>query len=379
MRPLLVALSAILSAVTLTAAPSPCAMPCAAKADDAFLEGYIQNILDYVYSPCNVDAVVRNGHVVLSNVPNNCTFLKRVLNEVSHIPGVCSVRVVRCPPKECEEIAKAKRCWRARPRCGGIWLPINQNRLFEPIIADPRQPQYSAAYRVGDEVVHHVAAAVSMGDELPIYRWCNVLPWHGEMQIGLEGCIWAVFDMDTDTHNLVNADYYCGIPVTYAFDNWSFRARLYHISSHLGDEFMVSNPDILRYNPSIEALDLYAAYTWGENIRLYAGVGDYFISDRSFRQRPLYFIYGAEVKFLWWEDLYHQLAWKPFLAIFLQNKEMDDWILDQTYAVGMEVGNVWGWGRKLRVMIEYHDGFCQEGQLQRNRDSYGQFKIQYCY
>lgn len=347
---------------------------------DSYLEGYIKDILDQVYTPCHVNVVVRKGHVYLSDVPNICIFRENVIHQIKRLPGVCSVQIVECPPADCPALAPIKWAERAKPCIEGVWFPLLlENTLFQPIIADPRQVQYSAAYRAGDQAISPSVIAVSFGDEIPIYRWCNVLPWEGDLQIGLEGGVWAVFNMDSPTNDLVNADYYCGIPVTFAFEKWSFRTRLYHISGHLGDEYLIENPDTVRTNPSIEALDLYVSYQLNSQIRLYGGIGDYFISDPSFRQRPLYFIYGTEVKFVLYEDICRNLIWKPFLAIFLQNKEMNDWRIDQTYAAGIELGQIDGWGRKIRLMIEWHDGFSQEGQLQRIATSYGQLKFQWCY
>lgn len=377
-RLLQIALS-LMAVTTALAADQPAAKRLCSYSD-SYIEGYIKCILDEIYTPCHVDVVVRQGHVYLSDVPNICIFRENVMHQIRRIPGVCSVQIVDCPPQDCPALAKLKWAERQRPCIEGVWFPLLlENTLFQPIIADPRQVQYSAAYRAGDRAISRSVIAVSFGDEIPIYRWCNVLPWEGDLQIGVEGGVWAVFNMDSRSHDLTNADYYCGIPVTYAFKKWSFRSRLYHISSHLGDEYLVENPGTIRTNPSIEAIDLYVSYQMNSQIRLYAGIGDYFISDPSFRQRPIYIVYGTEVKFVLYEDFRRNLIWKPFLAIFLQNKEMNDWRIDQTYAFGIELGQIDGWGRKIRLMVEWHDGFSQEGQFQRLATSYGQLKLQYCY
>ncbi|MEI6531493.1 MAG: DUF1207 domain-containing protein [Chlamydiota bacterium] len=375
----------LLQVIVLLAAVSPALYAAEVQApvycySDGYLEGYIKCILDEFYTPCNVNVVVKKGHVYLSEVPNICIFRENIIHQIKRLPGVCSVQIVECPPEDCPALAPIKWAECHKPRIEGVWFPfLLENILFDPFIADPRQVQYSAAYRAGDKAISPVVAAVSFGDEIPIYRWCNVLPWKGDLQIGIEGGLWAVFDMDSPSHDLINADYYCGIPVTYAFKKWSFRSRLYHISSHLGDEYLVLNPDVLRTNPSIEVLDLYVSYRLNNQIRLYGGIADYFISDPTFRQRPLVFIYGTEIKFVLYEDICRNLIWKPFLAIFLQNKEMNDWRIDQTYAFGVELGQIDGWARKVRFMIEWHDGYSQEGQLQRLSTSYGQLKLQYCY
>ena len=53
---------------------------------------------------------------------------------------------------------------------------------------------------------------------------------------------------------LINTDYLVAIPLSYAIDNWAVRLRVYHISTHLGDEYMNNHQDVIRLNPSFETL-----------------------------------------------------------------------------------------------------------------------------
>jgi hypothetical protein len=120
--------------------------------------------------------------------------------------------------------------------CGlcGAWLP-EVPPLFRPFIADPREVDYSVGWRFDDQALAHRVVDVSFGDTLVIYQWANVWPWNGKLQIELEGALWAVFAPCEESAPLINADYYVAIPITYAIDEWSFRIRFFHISSHIGD------------------------------------------------------------------------------------------------------------------------------------------------
>lgn len=77
--------------------------------------------------------------------------------------------------------------------------------------------------------------------------------------------------------DLINADYVVGIPVSWRSGLFSTRLRLYHQSSHLGDEFLLANPGVNRVDLSFEAveaiLSLDAPGGWG---RVYAG-GSYLV------------------------------------------------------------------------------------------------------
>ena len=72
---------------------------------------------------------------------------------------------------------------------------------------------------------------------------------------------------------LINADCYVGCAFTYAFCDWSFRLRYFHISSHIGDEYLLDHPDFDRYNPSSETLDFFVSNQLTDEIRWYAGGG----------------------------------------------------------------------------------------------------------
>lgn len=345
---------------------------------DAYLEGYLQGLVDANYYGFKVNIVVKNSWVYLSHPPASCELLNRIIADIRDVPGVCGIHVVCKTPPDIPAASRAKYCRHSRCETSGMWLP-QYDELFQPLIADPRQPMFSCAYRSGDRVIGQSCAAVAFGDPLPIYRWFDVWEWHGDLQIGIEGCVFAVFNLDTPSHDLTNADYYCAIPVTYAVEDWSYRLRLYHISSHLGDEYMLAHPSIIRYNPAIETLDFFVAYQLIKELRVYAGVGDDFISDAGFKQHPLFFAYGFELKLDWWHDCYDRLLWRPFLAVYIENREQDSWYFNQNYCLGMEVGPYDGAGRKVRLSLEWYDGFSADGQLTRFRTNYGQLKLAYSF
>ncbi len=343
---------------------------------DTYLEGYIQALLDMHYYEQRVLVTVKDHHVYLANLPKNDLLANSILSFVKGVPGVKSVEIKDLSP---EELAKRQK-QTEMPRVRGVWFP-QSTVLYQPMIADPREPMYYVAYRGGDKVVGRVAAAVAMGDDFPVFRWRDIMPWHGDMQIGIQASIWAVFNYrniphryNHETCELVNTDYLVGIPVTYAVDRWSFRARIYHISSHLGDEFLVNHPDFLhkRKNPSFEAVDFFTSYQFSGGLRGYFGPGVIIHSDRSFRMKYLYVEYGMELRLFGRKLDYHRLYGTPFLAIHLENWQVRHWSLDTTIKVGYELSKMQGIGRKMRIYADYHQGFSYEGQFFKKRVKYGE-------
>ncbi len=344
---------------------------------DHYLEGYLQALVDMHFYESQVIVVVKDHIVYLYNLPHNEMLSNSIVSFVKDIPGVCEVKEMQ--GFTCEDEEKRKR-YVEQPCVDGIWFP-QSTVLFAPLIANPRVINYSAAYRAGDRVVGRKAIAVSLGDDFPIFRWRNVFRWCGDMQIGIEACVWALFNFDHVPHKdgtyceLFNTDYYLGFPLTYAVDRWSYRLRVYHISSHLGDEFICNRHHYVhdRVNPSFEAVDLFVSYQFSKNLRAYLGPGIIFHSDQSFPMKTFYVEYGAELRILGHCINYHRLYGTPFLAIDIQNWQVRDWGFDFTVKGGYEISKLAGIGRKMRIYASYHHGYSYEGQFFKERTQYGEF------
>ena len=351
------------------------------EASDTFYEGYIQALVDMHYYEFRVIVVVKDREVWLSNLPKNKLLSKSIVSFVSDIRGIKKVHIVEgIPPKKERKMhEKYQSCFKPK----GIWFP-QTTELFLPIIANPRQVTYSIGYRQDDKIfeIGKHAVPVSLGDDFPIYRWIDV-GHHGDLQISIESGIWAVFNMNPPKPRinsgtaLVNTDFYVGAPLTYAFDAWSFRFRAYHISSHLGDEFLVNNPGFVRVNPSYEAIDFFASYQLLGSLRVYAGTGAIVHSDPSFRMKPFYLEYGGEYRFLGSKFHKQKLYGTLFLGAHFRTYQYLHYDFDGTFVAGYEFSKLQGIGRKFRVFVEYHKGFSLEGQFMKERTSYWSYLLSY--
>ncbi|MBI5274346.1 MAG: DUF1207 domain-containing protein [Chlamydiales bacterium] len=341
------------------------------RVDDFYLEGYIQALIDTHYYEMNVLVYVDHGVVYLYNLPNNRLTANSIISFVQDVPSVKEVKVTdKFPSKEVEIQEK----YEVRNQIKGIWFP-EATVLYPPMLAAPREYGYELGFRFGDQVLGSPAAEFSLGDDFPIFRWTNV--WGGgDVQLDIIGCMWAVFKMWGDNNpndeisELVTTDYEGALTLSYAIDNWSFRLRGYHVSSHLGDEFMVNHPHVARLNPSMEAIDLFTAYQVSEGLRLYAGPGWIVNSDNSFPMDNFYIEYGGELRIFGHKNYYHKLYSCPFLAMYFRNWQVNDWRLDQTYKLGWEWSKLQGVGRKFRLFLEFHDGY-SEGQFFKEMTTYG--------
>ena len=77
----------------------------------------------------------------------------------------------------------------------------------------------------------------------------------GDWQLAIAAGVFSQFNMQSATTDLVNTDYLIGIPLTYCRGAVATRVRLYHQSSHLGDEYLL-HTRAQRVSLSFEAAEL---------------------------------------------------------------------------------------------------------------------------
>lgn len=286
------------------------------------------------------------------------------------------------PPKSCccEERGLMDQDFAMQNNLWGIWLP-EAPPLFRPFIADPRQVTYSVGWRYEKHLFNENIIPVSYGDILPIFRWVNIFQPGGQLDFGIEGALWAIFDPLHDSSPLVDADYYVGFPVSYSCGNWAFKLRGYHISTHIGDEFLLNHKHFHRKNPSIEAFDFFFSNQYSRNLRLYGGIGWVACQDDSYRVGRVYLQGGFEWRYFQWgyQDNCNRLYGVPFVALNLYYQSHFENNLNTTLAVGYEWGKESGLERRLRFFFEYHNGYAVEGQFSKHRSNYYAIRATYGY
>ncbi len=333
-----------------------CAMP-AAGATNPYLKGYAQALLDRDFPTLavHIAEVDANGRVTLSSnacvPPDQRAAVEQTLTDNNQIISIqwnlhCSeAEVASSPPPEKLE-------------------PLPRTRLFDQLLADPREARFSASLQHHD-INHHgfTAASVSFGEEFGFTRGHFA---DGEYQIGVEGGVFALFNMNTASHDLENADYMIGFPVSYRSGPWSYRARLYHVSSHLGDEYMLRNPDVERINLSYEGFEILTSWEHN-NLRVYGGPGLLFDTQPSLD--PWTLQYGTEYQIprvLGGYDLY--------FAADIKQSQAQDWIVNQSYQLGLSFRHG---DRLLRFGLEYYNGLSPNGQFFTERLHYYGLGIQF--
>jgi hypothetical protein len=173
----------------------------------------------------------------------------------------------------------------ASTRCGvGIpasevsgYVPLPRGDVFCPLLADPKGQRSFVSYlhETSDQGDMNVGS-VGISDAFGLLRVGGPKPGDG-FQVSLAGSVFAQFDLESTSYDLVNADYIIGLPITFRRKAFSMRFRLYHQSSHLGDEFLLreNNPKFVRENISFEAAEMILSLDGGP-FRVYGG-GEYLL------------------------------------------------------------------------------------------------------
>jgi len=350
------------------------------KQGDRYMEGYIQALIDANYYEYNVLVAVKENVVYVYNLPKNDLISNSILSFVKDMPGVAQVELgEKFPDVKLEHVEE----YVGKSRVKGIWFP-QSTLVYQPMVADPMNPGNSVAFRWGDSTLGNKTVSISLGDTFPIFRWREVFSPKGDLQLDIVGCAWSVFNMwsgdnfRNEVSELVNTDYLLALPISYAFDRWSFRFQIYHISSHLGDEFLAKRPNYVRDNPSMEAIDFFTAYQIAEGFRVYGGLGWVFHSDQTYPLKPFYVEYGGEVRLLGVRSYYYMLYGSPFFAVFMRNWQAVDWRLDATIDLGYEWSKLQGVGRKVRIFAEYHNGY-SSGEFYKDTSQYIAIRLYYGY
>lgn len=332
----------------------------AAPPDDQFLAGYVAAVLERELGVRGAAVRVKDGVVTLS-VSGLGDRTGAVLAAIRKVPGVVGVTVAN-PPVAAPALPPAPPALTARLENHDLpagLLP--SGLLFTPLMADPKWPQFSLSYRsyFTDSEAREVVS-VTFGGMLSLYR--ASAPFGGQWEVGSYGALFAILDQETPSMDLVNADYVLGGFAAYRRGPLTTIARVFHQSSHLGDEFILHN-QVQRVNLSYEAVDLKVSWDVGEVLRLYGGGGLLLRREPEDLGRGSLQA-GFEVRGPW-----EFVRFRPVGGVDLQSREYAGWAVDVSIRAGVELASSESY-RRFQLLLQYFDGYSHDGQFLRERAGY---------
>ncbi|MBA4374277.1 MAG: hypothetical protein C0402_15610 [Thermodesulfovibrio sp.] len=331
------------------------------RAGDEFMTGYVAAILerDLKWNRNSYRVSIVSGVATITLFKEDPTRQEAADKQLRTIDGLKGVAIV-VKPADDDKPGTAVRIMGITRETEAF--PVGD--LFRPLLADPKQPQFFVSInRFRSSGAQYTMASVGFGETFGLYKFFGDREGNG-LQLSVEGGLFAQFNLDAASSDLINADYTIGLPLTYRHGDNSLRFRIYHQSSHLGDEFLQSANPPERVNLSFEALELIYSREW-RGWRVYGG-GEYLLHKEPGDLKPLSAHGGIEYrgsKPLIWNG-------RPLGGVDIKSFEEHNWAIDTSVKAGLEFGHPNPGQRRLRLMAEYYRGFDPHGQFYRNKVEY---------
>lgn len=238
--------------------------------------------------------------------------------------------------------------------------------VFPVLLADPKRPQFSATYlRMRSTELAPRLSTVALGGEFGLARSRD-----GAWEASVEAAVFSQFDMRARSNDLINTDYVAGVAVGHRRGTVSGKLRIYHQSSHLGDEFIL-HTDTERLDLTYEALELLLSKEL-QDWRVYGG-GEYLFQREPADLRPGVLHGGFEYRAP--EPLLNLGALgRGRVVAGLDARSFQDraWSAGWSLKTGMEFSTAavqpvrLGW----RLLLQAYDGPAPYGQFYRDRVSF---------
>ncbi len=238
--------------------------------------------------------------------------------------------------------------------CGGDfwgWTILPAGTIYRSYLAGVNEP------RLGMHIIHVAdnddqsgeMFDGSLGGRKGLIRYGNRNPYRPQgFQLDVEAAAQVRLNFEEDM-DVQATDYRVGVPLTYGWCNKQIKFGYWHVSSHLGDEFMIRNaPNFTRYNYAKDSLVFgYSEYIT-EEFRVYGEASWAFWSDVA---EEWEFQFGFEHA----PACPTGICGAPFYAVNVHLREEVDFGGDFTLQTG------WAWRADegaglLRIGVHYFNG-----------------------
>lgn len=233
------------------------------------------------------------------------------------------------------------------------WFP--KGNLYPTILINYKENQISGslyALHASGKWQNRVFGNFSLGLRSNIVRWQHAPRRASELGFELAAFAQFIFEdpFGEFKTSLFNVEFNIGVHYQYQLDRWRFRGRIYHISSHLGDDYIFRNGinDFIDNFRIYEVVDISAAwvYQWWQ---LYGTAG--MVVHSAYPRKPAIFQTGMQFK--------HPIGTKNWLR-WVAGTDLR-FEQEQNFRPGLRVGAGIGIGKKgwypLTIMVDYYNGY----------------------
>ena len=227
------------------------------------------------------------------------------------------------------------------------WQILPEGLIYRSYLAGAREPRLGAV--LFEERDDGALLDASIGARVGLLRYGTPAVDRPEgWQLDVESAAFPRLDPDEDL-DLRSADFRVGTILTYGVGRWQSKFGYYHLSSHLGDEFLLKNNGFERLNYSRDAIVFGQSFFPVEDLRLYAETAWAFEYEGG--SEPWEFQLGFDYS----PVRVTGVRGAPFLAVNGHLREEHDFGGNVVLQTG------WQWrgpgpGRLLRTGFHYYNG-----------------------
>lgn len=240
------------------------------------------------------------------------------------------------------------------------WQILPSNLIYKSYLAGIKESRFASQHVylqddgwVWDATLGTRVGLLRYGDQDPIRP--------NGFQIDAEGSAQVRLDVPDDV-NVRSADFRAGIPITYGYGASRFKLAYYHLSSHLGDEFLLQHPGYDRLNYSRDVLVAGYSHYLTRDFRIYGELGWAFHSDVA---KPWEFQFGVDYA----PGTPTGLRGRPFFAVNGQLRQEVD------YGGNFVAQAGWAWlsnenARLLRLGGQFYNGYSAQYSFYNRFEQY---------
>jgi hypothetical protein len=171
------------------------------------------------------------------------------------------------------------------------WQFLPDGLIYRSYLAGVKEPRFAATW------MHEKDMGwlwdVALGGRVGVLRWGTEGAGRTDgWELDLEGAAFPRLDLEHDM-DVAAVDFRAGMPLTFGCGPWQAKFAYYHLSSHLGDEYMIRNPGAVRINYVRDSLVLGASWYPTDALRLYAEAAWAFRTDGG--AQPWEFQFGIDL------------------------------------------------------------------------------------
>ena len=218
--------------------------------------------------------------------------------------------------------------------------------IYAPYLAGVKESRFRSVWNFPQEGPD--IWDVTLGGRVGMLRCGTCGPGRPQgWQLDIEGAGQVRLNL-AENRDVEAADFRFGIPLTWGDYDLQWKLAYYHLSSHVGDEFLIRNPTFVRRNYSRDTVVLGNSWYATDRLRLYGEAGWAFTSDVS---EPWEFQFGVEYA----PTGCTGIRGEPFFAANAHLREEVDFGGTLTVQTG------WAWRRSwesgiFRFGVEYYNG-----------------------